>query len=96
VVEDSGKTLRADAYRPVNTPEPLSVEEMPRAACCRQTKARQAVISIEDSGASTMSGGAPGRSRASTIMSSRSGQRLVLYKDLITGKCISRIIERID
>ncbi len=49
MVADTGKTLRADAYKPVNAPEPLRVEEdadgLPIAV---RTKRRQAVNSIED------------------------------------------------
>ena len=27
MVENAGKTLRADTYKPVNTPEPVNIEE---------------------------------------------------------------------
>ncbi len=49
MVENTGKTLRADTYKPVNTPEPVQVEEdasgLPVAV---RMKRRQAVTAIED------------------------------------------------
>jgi hypothetical protein len=88
VVEDTGKTLRADTYRPVNTPEPLSVEEdasgLPVAV---KLKRRQAVISIEDRWRIDDEWWRAGPvSRLYYNVLPASGQRLVLYKDLITGK----------
>ena len=49
MVEDTGKALRADTYRPVNVPEPVKVAEdasgLPAAV---GGKRRQAVTTIED------------------------------------------------
>ncbi len=87
MVEDTGKTLRTDTYRPVNAPEPVKVEEdasgLPAAV---REKQRQVVTAIED------------RWRIDDEWWRRepvarlyynvrlaSGQRLVLYKDLVTG-----------
>jgi hypothetical protein len=87
VVADTGKTLRADAGRPVNAPEPVKVEEdESRLPAAVRAKRRQAVAAIED------------RWRiddewwrrepvARLYYSVRlaSGHRLVLYKDIIGG-----------
>ena len=49
MVADTGKTLHSDTTKPVNLPEPLSVEEnsagLPTAV---RLKRRQAIIAIED------------------------------------------------
>ena len=49
MVADTGKTLRTDTSKPVNLPEPLSVEEstdgLPVAV---RLKRRQKIIAIED------------------------------------------------
>jgi hypothetical protein len=87
VVPDTGKTLRADAGKPVNTPEALRVEEdaagLPLAV---RLKRRQAVISIEDKWRldDEWWRAAP-VSRLYYNVLLASGQRLVLYKDLVTG-----------
>ena len=49
MVKDSGKTLRADTYRPVNAPEPIEVEEGP-SACPQAVKTprRQTVAAIDN------------------------------------------------
>jgi hypothetical protein len=87
MVEDTGKTLRAGTYKPVNTPEALQIEEdaagLPVAV---KLKRRQAVMTIEDKWriddewwrAEPVS-----RLYYNVLLSS--GQRLVLYKDLITS-----------
>lgn len=86
MVENTGKTLRADTGKPVNTPEPVKAEEnasgFPVAVW---GKRRQAVIAIEDRWriddewwrAETVS-----RLYYNVLLTS--GQRLVLYKDLVT------------
>jgi hypothetical protein len=92
VVADTGKTLRADAYRPVNAPEALKVEEdaAGRPVAVR-IKRRQAVMIIEDSWRIDDEWW-----RAEPILRIyynvrlASGQRLVLYKDLITGEWYSQ------
>jgi hypothetical protein len=87
MVEDTGKTLRADTYKPVNTPEPVKIEEdasgLPLAV---RMKRRQAVISIEDKWRlddEWWRSEAISRLYYNVLLAS--GQRLVLYKDLITG-----------
>jgi hypothetical protein len=87
MVENTGKTLRADTYRPVNVPESVKVEEdasgIPLAV---REKRRQTTVTID------------GRwriddewwraepiSRLYYNVLLASGQRLVLYKDLVTG-----------
>jgi hypothetical protein len=85
MVKDTGKTLRTDTYRPVNIPEPAKVEEDPSGLpLVIKIARRQAVKAIED------------RwriddewwrlepvSRLYYEVLLVSGQRLVLYKDLI-------------
>lgn len=87
MVEDTGKALRADTYRPVNTPESIKVEEdtsgRPVAV---GTKRRQAIAAIEDGWRiddEWWRAGPVSRLYYNTRLAS--GQRLVLYKDLITG-----------
>jgi hypothetical protein len=88
VVTDTGKTLRADAYKPVNAPEPLKVEENAagRPIAVRM-KRRQAVATIEDRWRldDEWWRAAP-LSRCYYNVLLASGQRLVFYKDLITGE----------
>jgi len=85
MVQDTRKTLRADTYRPVNTPEPVDVEEdSPGLPLAVRSPRRQAIKTVED------------RWRIDDEWWRRqpvsrlyyevlliSGQRLVLYKDLI-------------
>lgn len=87
MVQDTGKTLRTDTYRPVNIPEPVNVEEDPSGLpLAVRTPRRQAIKTIED------------RwriddewwrlepvSRLYYEVLLVSGQRLVLYKDLINN-----------
>ena len=87
MVENTGKTLRADTYKPVNTPEPVKIEEdasgLPLAV---RMKRRQAVISIEDKWRlddEWWRSEAISRLYYNVLLAS--GQRLVLYTDLITG-----------
>lgn len=87
MVADTGKTLRADAYKPVNAPEPLKVEEnaagLPAAV---RIKRRQAVATIEDRWRLDDEWWrAEPVSRLYYNVLLASGQRLVLYKDLVTG-----------
>jgi hypothetical protein len=87
VVENTGKALRADTYKPVNTPEPLTVEEdasgLPLAV---RIKRRQAVISIEDRWRLDDEWWRKEPiSRLYYNVLLASGQRLVLYKDLVSG-----------
>jgi hypothetical protein len=87
MVEDTGKTLRADTYKPVNTPEALQVEEdvlgLPVAV---KGKRRQTVVSIEDKWRLDDEWWrAEPVSRLYHRVLLSSGQRLVLYKDLVRG-----------
>ncbi len=87
MVENTGKTLRADTYKPVNTPEALQVEEdaagLPVAI---KLKRRQKVLTIEDRWRldDEWWRAAP-VSRLYYNVLLASGQRLVFYKDLVTG-----------
>jgi hypothetical protein len=92
MVADTGKTLRADAYRPVNAPEALKVEEdaagQPVAV---RIKRRQAVAIIEDKWRLDDEWWrAEPVSRLYYNVLLASGQQLALYKDLITGKWYSQ------
>jgi hypothetical protein len=87
MVEDTGKTLRADTYKPVNTPEPVKIEEdasgLPLAV---RMKRRQAVTAIEDKWRlddEWWRSEVISRLYYNVLLVS--GQRLVLYKDLVTG-----------
>jgi hypothetical protein len=88
VVPDTGKTLRADASKPVNAPEPVKVEEdaagLPAAL---RAKRRQAVAAVEDRW--RLDDEWWRREPVSRLYYSvrlASGHRAVLYKDLISGE----------
>jgi hypothetical protein len=87
VVEDTGKTLRADTYKPVNMPEPVKIEEnaagQPVAV---KLKRRMPVMTIEDRWRLDDEWWrAEPLSRFYYNVLLASGQRMVLYKDLIKG-----------
>lgn len=87
MVEDTGKTLRADTYRPVNVPESVRVEEdasgLPLAV---RTKRRQVVAAVEDRWRLDDEWWRAGPvARLYYAVRLASGQRLVLYRDLATG-----------
>lgn len=87
MVEDTGKALRADTYRPVNAPESVRVEEdasgLPLAV---GEKRRQAAISIEDRWRIDDEWWrAEPVTRLYYNVLLASGRRLVLYKDIATG-----------
>jgi hypothetical protein len=87
MVENTGKTLRADTYKPVNAPAALQVEEdaagLPLAV---KLKRREAVISTEDRWRIDDEWWRTEPvSRLYYNVLLASGQRLVLYKDLVTG-----------
>jgi hypothetical protein len=88
VVADTGKTLRPDAYKPVNTPEPRRVEaDAAGRPVAIRLKRRQAVISIEDKWRiddEWWRAGAISRLYYNVLLAS--GQRLVLYQDLVSGE----------
>jgi hypothetical protein len=87
MVENTGKTLRADTYKPVNTPEAVRVEEsasgLPAAV---RMPWRRAVAVIEDRWrlddewwrSEPLS-----RLYYSVLLAS--GEKMVLFKDLISG-----------
>ncbi|MCJ7606015.1 MAG: hypothetical protein MUO19_08305 [Dehalococcoidales bacterium] len=88
MVENTGTTLRADTYRPVNVPEPVQVEEDAAGLPVKvRLPRRQTITDIED------------RWRIDDEWWRRepvtrfyyavrlgSGQRLVLYRNLVTGE----------
>jgi hypothetical protein len=87
MVENTGKTLRTDTYRQVNVPEPVRVEEdasgLPLAVREKRTQVVAAVEDrwrIDDEWWRTQP-----VSRLYYAVRFASGQRLVLYKDLVTG-----------
>jgi hypothetical protein len=87
VVPDTGETLRAGAYRPVNVPEPLRVAEdatgWPVAVI---GKGQQAVKTVEDEWRIDDEWWRREPvSRHYFIVQLASGQRLALYKDLASG-----------
>ncbi|MFH1646569.1 MAG: hypothetical protein ABID71_02605 [Chloroflexota bacterium] len=87
MVEDTGKTLRADAYRPVNAPEPVRVEEdasgLPAAV---RTPRRQTVAAIEERWRLDDEWWRAGPvARLYYTVRLASGERLLLYKDLVNG-----------
>lgn len=87
MVENTGKTLRTDAYRPVNLPEPVKVEEdaegLPKAV---KEKQRQAITAIEDRWRLDDEWWrAQPVSRLYYSVRLASGHHMVLYKDLVTG-----------
>ena len=87
MVEDTGKTLRTGTYQPVNVPEEIQVEEddsgFPVAV---REKRRQVVVAVEDRWRIDDEWW---RSEPVTrfyyVVRLASGQRVVLYKDLLTG-----------
>lgn len=87
MVEDTRKTVRAGTYKPVNTPAALQIEEdasgLPVAV---KGKRRQAVMTIEDKWRiddEWWRDTPVSRLYYNVLLTS--GQRVVLYKDLITG-----------
>ena len=86
MVQDTGKTLRADTYRPVNVPEPVDVEEassfsLPLAV---RVPRRQAVVNIEDRWRIDDEWWRQEPiSRLYFEVTLASGQKQVIYKDLI-------------
>ena len=88
MVADTGKTLRTDTLKPVNLPEPVQVEEnQPGLPVMVKLKRRQRIIAIEDRWRiddewwRTES-----ISRIYYAVLLASGQRLVLYKDLMKNE----------
>ena len=88
MVQDTGKTLRADTYRPVNIPEPVDVEEASSFSLPLAVRAprRQAVVNIEDRWRIDDEWWRQEPiSRLYFEVTLDSSQRMVLYKDLVNG-----------
>ena len=86
MVKDTGKTLRADTYRPVNLPEPVDVEEASSFSLPLAVRAprRQAVVNIEDRWRIDDEWWRQEPiSRLYFEVTLASGQNQVIYKDLI-------------
>lgn len=86
MVQDTGKTLRADTYRPVNVPEPVDVEEASSFSLPLAVRAprRQAVVNIEDRWRIDDEWWRQEPiSRLYFEVTLDSGQKQVIYKDLI-------------
>ena len=86
MVQDTGKTLRADTYRPVNVPEPVDVEEASSFSLPLAVRAprRQAVVNIEDRWRIDDEWWRQEPiSRLYFEVTLASGQKQVIYKDLI-------------
>jgi hypothetical protein len=87
VVENTGTALRTDTYRPVNLPEPVRVEEdaAGNPAVVRLPK-RQPVAAVEDRWRldDEWWRREPVARRYCAVRLA-SGQRLVIFKDLVTG-----------
>ncbi len=88
MVKNSGKTLRTDTYRPVNEPEPVDVEEassgLPLAV---KIPRRQVITAIDDRWRIDDEWWRREPiSRRYYAVRLASGQRLVLYKDLIDNR----------
>ena len=87
MVENTGKTLRTDTYRPVNTPDPVSVEEdaagLPVAF---KKKRRQKIAAIDDRWRIDDEWWRQEPvTRLYYAVRLNSGERLVLYRDMVNG-----------
>jgi hypothetical protein len=87
MVENTGKTLRAGTLKPVNQPEPERVEEdISGLPVALRTKRRQPVKTIDDIWRIDDEWWrSEPVSRLYYAIRLVSGQRLVIYKDLISG-----------
>lgn len=88
MVQDTGKAPGAGAFRPVNAPEPAHVEEDARGfPIALRGRRRQAVTAIGDRWRvddEWWRAGPLSRLYFSVLLDS--GQRLVIFKDLIDGR----------
>ena len=87
MVENTGKALRADTSKPVNTPEPVSVEEDAAGQpVALKKRRRQAITAIDDRWRIDDEWWRPEAvARLYYAVRLASGQRLVLYQDLGHG-----------
>jgi len=88
VVENPGAALRADAAKPVNAPEPLRVEEGASGELLAvRLKRRYRIAAIEDKWRIDDEWWrAEPIARLYYNVLLASGERLVLYKDLVSGE----------
>jgi hypothetical protein len=91
MVEDTGKTLRAGAYRAVNLPEPVRVREdasgLPLALQGKGQSLRGKITAVDDCWRIDDEWWrADPVSRLYYSVRVASGNRLVLYRDLATGE----------
>ena len=87
MVENTGKTLRADAGKPVNTPEPVGVEEDAAGRpVALKKRCRQAITAIDDRWRIDDEWWRPEAVvRLYYAVRLASGPRLVLFQDLDGG-----------
>jgi hypothetical protein len=87
VVTDTGKTLRPDAFKPVNLPESVGVEEgIAGVPAVLLAERKQPVKSIEDRWRIDDEWWRSEEiSRIYYVVILKSGQRIVVFKDLIKG-----------
>jgi hypothetical protein len=87
VVADTGKTLRPDAFKPVNLPEAVGVEEdVAGEPAVVKVGRRQVVISIEDRWRIDDEWWRSEEiSRLYYAVVFKSGQRIGVFKDLVRG-----------
>jgi hypothetical protein len=88
MVPHPGKTLRVSAYKPVNLPEPVPVEEpVPGGPAAVKLASRQAVTAIDDCWRIDDEWWRKEPiSRLYYAVRFTGGQRLVIYKDLIRNQ----------
>lgn len=85
MVEDTGKALHVGTYKPINTPEPVVVKEDASGHPVRLSHHR-AIVAIEDQWRIDDEWWrSEPVSRLYLRIRLASGEKLVLYKDLITG-----------
>lgn len=84
MVPDSGKTLRTGTYQPLNTPEPVHIEEKDGLPVAVRLSRRQVVTAIDDRWRIDDEWWrSQPVSRLYYAIRLSLGQRLVIYKDLI-------------
>ena len=87
MVKDTGKTVRTGALKPVNQPEPERVEESAAGLpVALRTKRRQPIMAIDDRWRIDDEWWRSDPiSRMYYVVRLVTGQKLLLYKDLISG-----------